>query len=836
MDKAQPQQKDLKSSPAAHRVGEASSLQAVAPDMAMTMQHAFLEGVHRSPVLAAQRKFVSGIDGSPHVVAQHLQLKRLQMKPGITINDHTGVLQRESAGQGQPEAHRPLLDALEDIRGGKPKVTGVSDGEWQEAIAEIDQVVRSGDKPAIAQMLNSLQAQAPSLAGPSTSLAEGDQDAVQFSGWRFAGAIVGGILGTLLCPFIGTYLVARKGWELGKNWDDINLLYAAGATVAEVNAMMLVEPDPVTLLTQIQAETAQNATRVSQLYAAGATSAQVTVLLAREPNGATLLAQIQAEAAHSVTLVEQLHVVDGATSAQVTALLAREPNGATLHAQVQAEATHSVALVRQLYVVDGASSAQLTALLAREPDAATLHAQVQAEAAHSVALVRQLYVVDGATSAQLTALLAREPDAATLHAQVQAEAAHSVALVRQLYVVDGATSAQLTALLAREPDAATLHAQVQAEAAHSAALVHQLYTVDAATSAQVTALLAREPDAATLHAQVQAEATHSAALVHQLYTVDTTTSAQVTALLAREPDAATLHAQVQAEAAHSATLVHQLHVTDAATSPQVTALLAIEPDGATLHTQIQAEAAHSATLVHQLYVTDAATSAQVTAMLAAQNDGVTLHRYAALILRQNLDGQAIDAAMMTRIGRQLGTTAALAGVQSGNLGENLVWSQQNPDLDGSDFGNWLLNGGVQPNVNDGNMNCWEVVLFGTFTAGYVNFAWLQHFYQAMQISLQTTPAASLMNNQFYENRLRVGAQRIYDPLLPLSPRPLEGDIVVFDRAVSHTALALGNPLGSPQVYSLWDEPNADDFLQLTDVAALLAHANGPVRFFSPSWM
>jgi hypothetical protein len=223
--------------------------------------------------------------------------------------------------------------------------------------------------------------------------------------------------------------------------------------------------------------------------------------------------------------------------------------------------------------------------------------------------------------------------------------------------------------------------------------------------------------------------------------------------------------------------------------------------------------------------------------LAALNNGATLHQYAPLILRQNLDGQAIDGAMMTRIGRQLGTSASLAGIQAANLGQNLEWSQQNVNLNGTDFGNWLLNAGPQPNVNDGNMNCWEVVLFGAFTAGYVNLGWLQNFYLGMRASLTGANPLGVMNNQFYENRLMVGNVRIYDPLNPLlSPRPLEGDIVVFDTAVSHTALAVGNPAGSPQLYSLWDEPNADDFLQQTDVATLLLHANGPVRFFSPSWV
>jgi hypothetical protein len=798
------------------------------------------------PTLQVRSQVAVNDDEALEREATEMGAKALQThaaSPGAVQRQASGmrVAQRAPEASDVSETNQKLLDALVEIRGNPPNVGAVPEGELQEAIADIENTVRSGDEQAIAELMSSLQqeqAQAPGIEAPTDAQGEATQQAMQFSGWRFAGAIVGGILGSLLCPIVLTYFGAKKGYELGKNWDDINALYAAGATAPQVTAMMLIEPDPMVLLTQIQAEVAQSAARVYQLYVDGATSAQVTALLALQANGATLHAQIQLEGTHSPTRVHQLYQ-DGALPAQITAMLALEPDGATLHAQIQLEVTHSVFRVHQLYAVDGATSAQITAMLAIEPNGPALHAQIQTEAAHSAFLMHQLYVTDGATSAQITAMLALEPDGATLHAQIQTEATHSALLVHQLYVTNGATSAQITAMLAIEHDGATLHTQIQTEAAHSALLVHQLYVTDGATSAQITAMLALEPDGATLHTQIQTEAAHSALLVHQLYITDGATSAQITGMLVIETNGATLHTQIQAEAAQSAMLVHQLYVTDGATSLQITDMLALEPDGTTLHAQIQAEATQSAMLVHQLYVTDGATSAQITAMLAALNNGAMLHLYAPLVLRQNVDGEAINGAMMTRIGRQLGTATALEGVRAQGLGQNLGWTSQNQNLNGTAFGNWLLYAGPQPNVHNGNMNCWEVLLFGAFTAGFVNHGWLTNFYQGMLASLQGPQGAwgGIMNNPYYEANLGIGASRTYDQLDPMTPRPMRGDVVIFNTPLDHTAIALGTPpVGSPRVLSLWNTPNAHLYLQDVTVAELrLVGAGTPVRFFSPNW-
>jgi hypothetical protein len=456
---------------------------------------------------------------------------------------------------------------------------------------------------------------------------------------------------------------------------------------------------------------------------------------------------------------------------------------------------------------------------------ADLIAQVTNIAGNNIAHLIQLYN-DGATAAQINVLLNHENNGATLHAQIQAIAGNSVADLVQLYN-DNVTSAQIGILFPFENNGATLHAQIQVIAGNNVVHLIQLYT-DGATSAQITTLLGHEPNGATLHAQIQAIAGNNVAHLIQLY-ADGATSAQITTLLGHEPNGATLHAQIQAIVGNNVAHLIQLYA-DGATSAQITTLLGHEPNGATLHAQIQAIAGNNVAHLIQLYA-DGATSAQITTLLALENNGATLHTYMPLILRQVADGLAINQNMIDRVQRQLGTVTALEGIQGANAGQNLVWGQQQMDLLGTAFGRWLLGGGPVPNPQTGNMNCWEVVLFGAYRAGYVNFAWLQNFYQQFAADLAGG------NYTYIENNLAVGARRTHDPAAVAPLMPLRGDVVIFQQAVAHTAIATGNlRAGSPEVLSLWNTPNNHLYLQVVSVGDLLGEGAGqPVEFFSPNW-
>lgn len=120
------------------------------------------------------------------------------------------VVQRAPEATGVSGTKQKLLDALAEFRGNAPNLVAVPEDVFQEAIADIENTVRSGDEQAIAGLMDSLQrererAQTLGRAAPPSAPTEDSQQAVQFSGWRFAGAVVGGILGTLLFP------IARLG-------------------------------------------------------------------------------------------------------------------------------------------------------------------------------------------------------------------------------------------------------------------------------------------------------------------------------------------------------------------------------------------------------------------------------------------------------------------------------------------------------------------------------------------------------------------------------------------------------------------------------------------------
>ena len=181
------------------------------------------------------------------------------------------------------------------------------------------------------------------------------------------------------------------------------------------------------------------------------------------------------------------------------------------------------------------------------------------------------------------------------------------------------------------------------------------------------------------------------------------------------------------------------------------------------------------------------------------------------------------------------------------------------------------------------MNCWEAVLFGAHESGIVPKDKLVEIYSAnttnadaikalnkrravheakkraeewkkghnedydatvisdaaAQIAAVDTQINELGWEKALENLLIGGTARHFDPTDPNSPRPLKGDIVIFNAIGDHVTLATGNTTGSPEVLSLWSEPNHYNHLQSTTVNDILAaknNANTNVLFYRPGWL
>jgi len=218
-------------------------------------------------------------------------------------------------------------------------------------------------------------------------------------------------------------------------------------------------------------------------------------------------------------------------------------------------------------------------------------------------------------------------------------------------------------------------------------------------------------------------------------------------------------------------------------------------------------------------------------LFALHNNVNELIAWAPLVLRQIGDGVAIDQAMIQGVQRQMGAADKLQELQTAGTGQNLVWGQQNGPLTGTALGRWILdNNQPEPDPVGGGMNCWEVVMFSAYKLGYINW---QHMHDAYADDV----GGGQRLNDYFRQQIRVGTERQFQPTVIGSPRPLRGDIVVFDNAEDHTAMATGtDDAGSPEVFSLWDRPNHNYLQRVTVRALLAAGADEPVRFFSPRWV
>jgi hypothetical protein len=221
-----------------------------------------------------------------------------------------------------------------------------------------------------------------------------------------------------------------------------------------------------------------------------------------------------------------------------------------------------------------------------------------------------------------------------------------------------------------------------------------------------------------------------------------------------------------------------------------------------------------------------------------------------LLLRWNRDGNSTfiwapgeeAREFIGRAKRQLGALGGATG-QVGQLNWvpfNTSQAASNPAAMRSEFARWALAGGPQPNTMSGSINCWEMVLFGAFRAGYITLPRIQQIYNRAVAAYNAGTATSVGDT--VETELRgANAEHTFTPGDPNSPTPLPGDVVIFNRAAVHAAISTGTVTGAGdhEVISLWSQPNNISHVQRTTIEALLAVPSGssprPVKFWSAQW-
>jgi hypothetical protein len=248
---------------------------------------------------------------------------------------------------------------------------------------------------------------------------------------------------------------------------------------------------------------------------------------------------------------------------------------------------------------------------------------------------------------------------------------------------------------------------------------------------------------------------------------------------------------------------------------------------------------HDASLVTEADIkgTDEYTLLMQTYYLVPTTDPSTLYTpeeilmACRLMLRALREGTAVDAATqgktyLDRARMQLGTATKAESFKDG-----LNWSSTFPGSNNTDFGKWLLDGGAEPDASKGIMNCWELVMFSAYKAGFASKGGLATVYKQFAADLTTDIPKAVTN---FENALKQGKEQVFDPSNADSPRPLRGDIVIFNTLAAHVAIATGGQKGgSPEVMSLWTQ-NSKKVFQ-TSIDTLLKDTSGPVRFYSPKW-
>lgn len=210
-------------------------------------------------------------------------------------------------------------------------------------------------------------------------------------------------------------------------------------------------------------------------------------------------------------------------------------------------------------------------------------------------------------------------------------------------------------------------------------------------------------------------------------------------------------------------------------------------------------------------------------------------------LRQTMGPYLLDDAMLMsylEVARSRGGTTATA---EGTVGTQ-AWVAVTPDdvkkpgAADSEFTQWMLAGGSVPNAKTGKLNCWEMVLFSAYRYGALKEAEMKGFYT--RAKAQMTKTKDVMDfPRTLEKELRGSTVQTFDPADKDSPRPLRGDLVIFDEAASHVALATGKMVGGQvEIVSHWPPPDGKHTVKTTTIEALLPVVKVKVaKFWGPSW-
>lgn len=158
-----------------------------------------------------------------------------------------------------------------------------------------------------------------------------------------------------------------------------------------------------------------------------------------------------------------------------------------------------------------------------------------------------------------------------------------------------------------------------------------------------------------------------------------------------------------------------------------------------------------------------------------------------------------------------------------------------PTTSGSDFMQWMLGGGSVPAVKTAKGNCWEMVMFSAYRAGQLTEARMREIYTKGQAADKAR--GGLAFPETVEAELRAGTEYVYDPAKAGSPRPLRGDVVIFQNAAGHVSLATGRLVGGQvEIVSHWGPPHNNPKIETTTIEDLLKSGAGkPVKFWSPRW-
>jgi hypothetical protein len=229
-----------------------------------------------------------------------------------------------------------------------------------------------------------------------------------------------------------------------------------------------------------------------------------------------------------------------------------------------------------------------------------------------------------------------------------------------------------------------------------------------------------------------------------------------------------------------------------------------------------------------------------------EDDAVMACRLAIRTLRQGGAAGASGHVPGEDLMRRARAQGAAAGGVEGQV-NSLEWvpfssglAARDPARLDSEFARWLLVAGdAQPSSTSGKMNCWELLLYGAFRAGVTSEAQLRAGYARAVAGVRS--GACTRVGQTFEEATRASAPVRYHEGRADSPRPLRGDIVVFQSATVHACIATGSVVRNSatgveecEVISLWTLNGRR--VERTTIEALARSATDrPIRFWSSRW-